>query len=233
LKTKVLFLPGLLCDAEIWRDQADALSDVAECTIADLTQDESVGAMAERALAAITGRFVLAGLSMGGYVAFEIMRRAPERVIALALFDTSAAPDTPERAVRRRAGISSLKHGKFAGITRKLLPDLVHPRHVDGPVGRALQEMAQRVGGEAFLRQQQAILTRPDSRPVLGSITVPTLIAVGDGDVLTPPADALGIHIGIRSSEFSLFRDCGHLPPIEQPEHTTAVLKTFLSRISP
>jgi pimeloyl-ACP methyl ester carboxylesterase len=91
LKTKVLFLPGLLCDAEIWRDQADALSDVAECTIADLTQDESVGAMAERALALITGRFALVGLSMGGYVAFEIMRRAPERVMALALFDTSAA----------------------------------------------------------------------------------------------------------------------------------------------
>jgi pimeloyl-ACP methyl ester carboxylesterase len=227
----LLFLPGLICDERIWRDEARALAGVARTTIADLTLDDSVGAMARRALEAAAGPFVLVGLSMGGYVAFEILRQQPERVKGLVLFDTSAAPDSPERAQRRRAGMESLQVGRFAGVTRKLLPELVHPVHVDGPVGRELQEMAQRVGKEAFLRQQRAILERPDSRPLLAKIDVPTLVAVGDGDVLTPPEEALAIHIGIRTSQFVLMRDCGHLPAIEQPERTTALIRDFVGRL--
>jgi len=231
-KPAIVFLPGLLCDARIWRDQADEIAASANPIIADLTLDDSVAAMAARALDAAPDRFVLAGISMGGYVAFEIMRQASERVLGLALFDTSAAPDTQARAARRRAGMDSLKVGRFAGVTRKLLPELVHERHLDGPVATELQTMAARVGGDAFLRQQQAILDRPDSRPLLPSISVPTLVAVGDGDVLTPPADSLDIHIGIRTSEFVLMRDCGHLPAIEQPEETAKLLRSLLKRIA-
>ncbi|SCB25104.1 alpha/beta fold hydrolase [Rhizobium hainanense] len=230
-KPAIVFLPGLLCDARIWRDQADEIADLADPFIADLTLDESVDAIAVRVLSSAPDRFVLAGISMGGYVAFEIMRQAPERVLGLALFDTSAAPDTPARAARRRAGMDSLKVGRFAGVTRKLLPELVHERHLDGPVATELQAMAARVGGEAFLRQQQAILDRPDSRLLLPLISVPTLVAVGDRDVLTPPADSLDIHIGIRTSQFVLIRDCGHLPAIEQPQETTELLKGLLKRI--
>lgn len=228
-KYSILFLPGLLCDERIWRDQAADLHDIADATIADLTLDDSVGAMADRALAGAPKRFVLIGLSMGGYVALEIMRRAPERVIALMLFDTSARPDSAERVQRRLAGMASLKVGKFAGVTGRLLPQLVHPSHVDGPVGRELQEMARRVGGEAFLRQQQAILDRPDFRPSLAAISVPTLVAVGDRDVLTPPADALELHIGIATSELLVIRNCGHLPAIEKPERTAKIIRGFLS----
>ncbi|MGD9945911.1 MAG: alpha/beta fold hydrolase [Burkholderiaceae bacterium] len=224
----LVFLPGLLCDDRLWRDQADALSDLADPLIADLTLDDSLAAMARRTLAAAPQRFALAGLSMGGYVAFEIMRQAPQRVLRLALFDTSAAADPPERVARRKAGLASLKLGKFAGVTTRLLPQLVHASRVDGPIGDELKAMAARVGSDAFLRQQHAILGRPDSLPLLPAIDVPTLVAVGDQDVLTPVADALQIHWGIRGSRFHLFRDCGHLPALEQPEETSRVLRAWL-----
>ena len=186
--TPVLFLPGLLCDATLWRAQIDDLADVAAPMVADLTLDGSVAAMAARTLAAAPPRFSLVALSMGGYVAFEIMRQAPERVTRLALLATSAAPDDAARAAERRGAMESLRIGKFMGVTARLLPQLVHPGHVEGPVGEAVIAMAQRVGRAAFLRQQQAILTRPDSRPTLAAIAVPTIVGVGDGDRLTPPA---------------------------------------------
>jgi hypothetical protein len=142
--------------------------------------------MAARVLAQAPARFALAGLSMGGYVAFEILRQAPERVSRLALLDTTAAPDSPERALQRRRSLAILKRGRFLGVTQQLLPTLVHPRHVHGPVGQAVQAMAQRVGPEAYRRQQTAILHRPDSRPLLPTLTQPTLVLGGADDALTP-----------------------------------------------
>jgi len=165
---------------------------------------------------------------MGGYVAFAMLRRAPERVSALALFDTSASLDSPERAAQRRAGLSSLAVGRFAGVTNRLLPQLIHRDLIDGPVGQSLKDMATRVGGAAFGRQQTAILNRRDPGPVLGGLSVPTLIGVGDSDVLTPPTEALDLHLRIRTSSFHLIRDCGHLPPLEQPAVTRDLLRDFL-----
>jgi pimeloyl-ACP methyl ester carboxylesterase len=228
-RTPLLFLPGLLCDERLWRDQAEALRDVAEPYVADLTRDDSVGAMARRALALAPARFALAALSMGGYVAFEILRQAPERVTRLALFSTSASPDTPARAARRRAAMSSLRHGRFAGVTKRLLPQLIHPDRVGTPLGDEVRAMAERVGGEAFLRQQTAILGRPDSRPLLASITVPVLVAVGDADVLTPPAGSEAMHRGISGSSFHVLGRCGHLPAMEHPSKTAALLRGWLA----
>ncbi|UFN48390.1 alpha/beta fold hydrolase [Roseomonas sp. OT10] len=225
----LLLLPGLICDAALWQAQLGPLGEVARVAVADLTLDDSIAAMAARALAAAPDRFALAALSMGGYVAFEMLRQAPERITRLALLDTSAAPDSAARASQRRAGIDSLHYGRFAGVTRRLLPQLVHPALVDGPVGDMLRAMAARVGGEAFLRQQQAILGRVDSRPLLAEIRIPTLVAVGDSDVLTPPAEALEMHLGIVTSRWHLFRRCGHLPPLEHPDETTQVLLDWLS----
>ncbi|WCM94638.1 alpha/beta fold hydrolase [Acidovorax sp. NCPPB 2350] len=225
----LVFLPGLLCDERLWRDQALALSDIAEPFIADLTRDDSIAGMARRVLDMAPARFALSALSMGGYVAFEILRQAPGRVSRLALLDTSAAVDDAARAARRRAGIGSLRLGRFAGVTDRLLPQLIHASRVGGPVGDELKAMAARVGGEAFLRQQQAILGRADARPLLPDIRVPTLVAVGDGDVLTPPADALEIHRAIPASRFYVFRGCGHLPALELPEETADVLRSWLS----
>ncbi|MFE1603263.1 alpha/beta fold hydrolase [Methylobacterium sp. ID0610] len=224
----LLFLPGLLNDAVLWRAPIDALADVAAAAVADLTLDDSIAAMGQRALAAAPPRFALVGLSMGGYVAFEILRQAPERVARLALLDTSAAPDPPERVIARRRGMASLAVGRFAGVTTRLLPQLVHASHVHGPVGEAVKAMAERVGGAAFLRQQEAILTRPDSRPLLPQIAVPTLVAVGADDVLTPVADAREIQAGIPGSRLHVFPACGHLPPLERPAETSALLRDWL-----
>jgi len=228
-RTALLLLPGLLCDERLWRDQVAALEDVAEAIVADLTCDDSVEAMAERALQRAPDRFALAALSMGGYVAFEILRQAPQRVTRLALLATSAAPDSPERAAQRRAAMSSMKFGRFVGVTDRILPQLLHPDHVAGDIGADVRAMAARVGAEAFLRQQRAILDRPDSRPLLPAIEVPTLVAVGDSDVLTPPAEAQEIHEGVRGSQLHVLERCGHLPPMELPEKTTSLLCGWLA----
>lgn len=224
----LLLLPGLLCDAGLWAPQAEALADVAEVQVADLTQDDRVEAMAARVLAQAPARFALAGLSMGGYVAFEILRQAPERVSRLALLDTTAAPDSPERALQRRRSLAILKRGRFLGVTQQLLPTLVHPRHVHGPVGQAVQAMAQRVGPEAYRRQQTAILHRPDSRPLLPTLTPPTLVLGGADDALTPPAVVQALAAAIPRAQLHTLPDCGHLPTLEQPEATSALMRHWL-----
>lgn len=173
--------------------------------------------------------FALAGLSMGGYVAFEIMRRAPERVLKLCLVDTAARPDTAEQQERRRGLIMLSKSGKFKGITPRLLPQLVHPsRMQDTALTSLVMAMAERVGREAFQRQQTAILNRPDSRPTLKAIACPTLVAGGRQDLLTPIDIIREIAEGIPQASFAIVENCGHLPPLEQPEKMTALLRRWL-----
>jgi pimeloyl-ACP methyl ester carboxylesterase len=225
----VVFLPGLLCDQRLWRDQIDDLADIVAPFVADLTLDDDVSRMAARVLAVAPPRFALVGLSMGGYVALEIMRQAPERVERLALIDTSARADSAERAEERRRGMASLQRGRFVGITGPLLRQLIHESRVAGPVGDQLKAMAARVGGAAFLRQQKAILNRPDSRPDLSAITVPTMIAVGDDDRVTPPEHAIEMHERIAGSTLHMLGDCGHLPALERPEEISRLLRDWLT----
>jgi len=224
----VVFLPGLLCDQALWRPQIEALADRVAPMVADLTLDDDIRAMARRALAAAPPRFSLAALSMGGYVALEIMRLSPERVTRLALIDTSASPDSPQRADRRRAGLALLGRGRFLGVTTPLMEELVHASKTSGPVAESLKAMAARVGGAAFLRQQTAILNRPDARDVLSTIRVPTLIAVGDSDRITPLPVAHLMHRAIPGAQLYVFENCGHLPVLEQPDETTQLLRAWL-----
>lgn len=225
----LLLLPGLLCDERLWRDPAAALADVAPVRQADLTCDDSVAGMAARVLAEAPPVFALAGLSMGGYVAFEILRQAPQRVARLALLDTSARLDPPKRMLVRQAGLALAEAGRFAGVTRKLLPQLVHESRVDGDVGEEVMAMAQRVGREAFLRQQRAIIGRPDSLPLLPAIAVPTLLGVGEDDRMTLPEETRLMHERIPGARLHVFARCGHLPPMEAPRETAAVLRDWLS----
>jgi pimeloyl-ACP methyl ester carboxylesterase len=225
----LLFLPGLLCDARLWRDQAAALTE-ARCVVADLTHDETVAAMAERALRAVPeGPIAVCGLSMGGYVAMEILRRAASRVTRLALFDTSARPDTPEQMRRRRALLALSESGMFRGVTPRLLPQLLHPDNLAGPLGAEVMAMAERVGRPAFHRQQRAIMHRVDSRPDLPRIAVPTLVGVGEGDSLTPPHLAEEMAGLIPGARLARLPDAGHLPPMETPGAVNALLREWLA----
>lgn len=225
----VLLLPGLLCDARLWRDQVAGLADIAEVAVPDLTRDDSVGALAARVLADAPERFALGALSMGGYVAFEILRQAPQRVTRLALLATSARADPPKRAAVRRASLAMAERGRFAGVTRKLLPQLVHASQVDTPVGEEVMAMAERVGRDAFLRQQRAILERPDSLPLLPTLAMPTVIGVGDDDRMTAPEESRILRDGIAGARLHVFTGCGHLPPMEKPQETTELLRAWLT----
>lgn len=224
----LLLLPGLLCDARLWHDQAAALAPLARPVVADLTQDDRIEAMAARALAVVDGPVALAGLSMGGYVALEVMRQAPERVTRLALLDTSARPDTPEQTRRRRGLLSLARTGQFRGVTPRLLPQLIHASRLGTPLAAEVMAMAERIGKDAFLRQQEAIMHRVDSRPHLARIAVPTLVGVGAEDALTPPVLAEEIAAMIPGARLRRFADAGHLPTMETPEAVTAAMAAWL-----
>lgn len=223
-------LPGLLCDGALWRAQLEGLADRAICRVADFTSQDSMAAMAESVLAMMPDRFALAGLSMGGYVAFEVMRQAPERITRLALLDTSARPDTPEQLSRRRDLIALARKGDFKGVTAQLLPLLLNSAHVaDQALADEVIAMAGRVGRDAFLRQQAAIMSRPDSRPDLVRIDCPTLVLCGRQDALTPPAWHTEIAAGIARSRLVVLENCGHLAPMERPAEVTAALVDWLA----
>jgi pimeloyl-ACP methyl ester carboxylesterase len=225
----LVLLPGLLCDSRLWRDVAWSLRDVAAPMVADLTLDDAIPEMAARTLAVAPPRFALAGLSMGGYVAFEILRQAPERVTHLALFDTSARPDTPERQAARRGGIADVEKGKFIGVSRGLLPSLLAPHNLETPLAEEVQAMAERLGKGAYIRQQTAIMNRIDSRPDLGGIAIPALVGVGALDKLTPPELAQEMADAIPNATLTHFSDSGHLPPMENPDPVAAALRRLLA----
>jgi pimeloyl-ACP methyl ester carboxylesterase len=225
----LLFLPGLLCDGALWTHQMQHLNDVCTPQVMDLTQHDSVKDMAANVLANAPARFALAGLSMGGYVAFEILRQAPERVTQLALLNTQARADSDETRERRKGLIGLAKTGKFKGVTPKLLPLLVHESRLqDSSITEVVLSMAERVGRDAFVRQQHAILGRPDSRANLASIKVPTLVVVGREDALTPLPLAQEMAGGIAGAKLALIEECGHLSPLERPQATTAILRLWL-----
>lgn len=229
-KIPLLLVPGLLCSAALWRPQMAALSDVAHSVIGDTTQDDSFSAMARRILAAAPSRFALAGLSMGGYIAQEIMRQAPERVTHLALLDTSARSDSPEQHARRLGLIELAEKGEFKGVTPRLLPLFIHPARLeDEPLTHTVMEMAETVGKDAFLRQQKAIMGRPDGRADLRRIACSTLVLCGRQDVLTPVELHEEIASLVPGARFTVIEDCGHLSTLEKPRSVATAFRQWLA----
>ncbi len=227
---RLVLVPGLLCDGALWHHQTEHLKDQCEVLVADLTQDNSITAMAERVLATAPTTFALAGLSLGGYVAQEIMRQAPERVERLALLDTNARADTEEQRKTRRDLIKLAEMGTFKGVTPRLLPNLIHPSRMNDPsVAGVVMEMAERVGQQAFKRQQEAIMGRKDGRGDLEAIRVPTLVLAGRQDVLCPPQVQEEMAGHLPNSKLVLVEDCGHLVSLERPEATTALFRYWLA----
>lgn len=222
----VVLVPGLNCSARLYAEQIPALWQFGPVTVADHRRDDSMAAIARRILADAPPRFALAGLSMGGYIAFEILRQAANRVARLALLDTGAGAEVPERTAQRKPLIALAQQGRFGEITEDQFPLLVHrSRHGDTALKALVRAMNEETGPEAYCRQQQAIIDRPDSRPGFAAISCPTLVLVGDDDQLTPPALAREMAAGIPGARLVVVPECGHLSTMERPE---AVTKTLL-----
>jgi pimeloyl-ACP methyl ester carboxylesterase len=225
----IVLVPGLNCSARLYAEQVPELWGFGPVTIVDHRRDDNVAAIAKRILAMAPPRFALVGLSMGGYIALAIMREAPERVARLALLDSSARPDTAEQSERRRGLIALAEGGRFSELPDLLFPVFVHRnRQGDETLRVIVRTMAEETGPQAFMRQQRAIMTRPDCRPLLASIRCPTLVLVGDGDELTPPALSQEIHAGVRGSRLVTVLDCGHLSTLERPEPVNQALVEWL-----
>lgn len=224
-------VPGLLCDAQLWRPQVEDLAGVADIWIADHTRSDTMAGVARDVLAdAPFASFALAGLSMGGYIALEIMRQAPQRVARLALLDTAAGADLPEQTQRRMDFIALAERGKFLGITDVLLPLLIHPsRRAERALTDVVKSMAKNIGKDAFVRQQRAIMSRADSLGLLASIACPTLVLCGRQDALTPLARHEEIAAGISGARLEVIEDCGHLSTLEKPVPVNAALRRWLA----
>lgn len=227
----LVLLPGILNDGDLWAHQVKHLASIAEPVVGDTSTHDSLPALAEAVLAEAPPRFALAGLSMGGYLAFEILRRAPERVLRLALVDTSARPDTKERKRYRRGLIDLAERGRFRGVTPRMLPLLIAERHLgnEALTGR-IHAMAERVGRAGFIRQELAVMERPDSRPMLPHIKVPTIVVCGREDALTPPARAEEMAAAIPGADLLVVAGAGHLAPMERPYAVTRALRGWLQR---
>ena len=226
--TPLILIPGLGSDFAVWQPTIKALGSSAECMVGDTLSDDSLPGMAERILSQAPERFSLAGVSMGGMVALEIMRSAPERVMRLALLDTNPCPDTPEQTSQRRsANATALSSDNFEALATASLKYLVHPK-ASVEVRNALVAMSVRVGTKTYARQNEAVMKRADQRPILPTIEVPTIVIVGAQDVMIPIALSEVIRDGIRSAHLHIIPDCGHLPPIEKPDAVASLFREWM-----
>lgn len=225
----IVLVPGLGCSPRLFSEQMPALWRFGPVIIADHRRGATMSEIAGSILETAPAHFALAGLSMGGYIALEIIRQAPDRVLRLALLDTSARADRPEQTERRNHQIAMTEAGRYSEIPDLLFPLLVHEkRHDDAALKHAVRAMATECGAEAFITQQIAIRERLDARPWLGAIACPTVVLVGETDLLTPPelSHELAAHIG--GAQLVVIPESGHLTTLEQPEAVTAALVEWL-----
>ena len=233
--TPLVLVPGLMCDRTVWEPQIHALADVADCQVADHGSLDSVPAMARAILDSAPPQFALAGHSMGGRVAFELYRQAPERVRRLAIFDTKFQPlaagkaGEEERAGRYRLLEMARSQGVRA-MAQEWVQGMVHPdRKSDGPLISAILDMFTRKTARIFECQIRALLDRPDAGPLLGQIRVPTLILCGREDAWSPPAPHEEIAARIPSSTLAIVEQSGHMVTMEQPEQVARAMRAWLT----
>ena len=227
----LVLIPGLACTARLFEPQMAALGAERTILVADHTRDDSIPAMAARLLREAPERFAVAGLSMGGYIALEVLRQAPERVARLALLDTSARPDSAAASQDRERLIALAQAGHLEDIHSKLWPRLVHPnRQADQDLQEVVLGMMRETGVDAYIRQQRAIMARPDSRSLLPGIEIPTLVLVGEGDAITPPDIAREMAEMIEWASLVVIPGAGHLSAMEKPDLVTQAMRLWLSR---
>jgi len=229
----LVLLPGLTNDARLWQPVARMLADIADVTHGDLTTGETMSDVAAEVLARAPARFALAGMSMGGYCALEIVRLAPERVTALALVDTSARPDGAEARANREKQIERAR-SDYPALVEELLPKWIHASRLhDVAVAGVARDMALMAGAEVFARQQRVIMSRSDSRPILSAIRVPTIVVYGKEDAVLPFEVHQEMAGGIQDAQLAVTEACGHLAPLERADEVAAAMRHWIGRIGP
>jgi len=230
MRPALLLVCGHLCDARMWAQQVAALADLADVRPLVLAAKPSVAELAAELLAAAPPRFALAGFSLGGYVTFEIVRQARERIERLAFIDTSARADTPEQHEQRLANVAAARAGKLDEVVDAFLERMRGPT-MDAHPERMAQVAAMMRGNarRMYDAQQRAILSRPDSRALLPTIGVPTLVASGEHDAAIPLEVAKEIADGIPGAAWTPIAHAGHMVTYEQPEVVNAALRRWLS----
>lgn len=223
----IFLLPGLLCDDTMWTAQSDALTNCADVIVPDFRFLDSFAAMAQLVLDAAPARFSIAGHSMGGRVALEVFRMAPEKVERLALLDTGVHPRGPQEPAKRQELIDIGYREGMAAVAARWLPPMLHPDHM--ALLPVLTEMVLRSTPESFEKQQRALLNRPDPRPLLAQIHCPTLVLCGRQDTWSPVAQHEEIAASIEGAKLVVVEDCGHMAPYEQPGAVTAALQAWMT----
>ena len=226
----ILLVPGLVARRGSIAPVVPALWRFGPVTVANHIRDDNMGAIARRILAEAPPRFALAGHSMGGYIAFEIMRQAPERVAKLALINTQARPDTPEATARRRGQIARAQAGEYRAVLDELFPGFVHPsrRERCRLCANSCTTWATISAPTPSSASRPPIMGRPDSRPTLAWIKCPTLVLTGDEDNTIPNALSKEMADGIHGAKLVILPNCGHLPQPEQPQATAEALVEWL-----
>ena len=227
----LILLPGMMCDARLFGPQTDALADRHVEVLPIITAD-TTEKLADAVLADAPPRFALAGLSMGGIVAMEVLAQAPERIAGLCLMDTNPMAETPEFAARREPQIQRVR----AGHLRAVMRDEMKPKYLAVGPGRdaildLCMDMAERLGAEVFIRQSRALQTRPDHQDTLRGVTAPTLILCGREDAVCPLHRHALMQDLIPGSTLTVIENAGHLPTLEQPDATTPALRNWLTQV--
>lgn len=231
MQVPLLLLPGMMCDARLFAPQIAAFSATRPVMVMPLTGRDTVAALAEDILTHAPSRFALAGLSMGGIVAMEVITRAPERVTHLALLDTNPVAEPPERASARLPQIDAARKGQL----RRIMRDEMKPNYLaDGPRKAEILDlcmaMADTLGADVFVDQSRALATRPDQCDALRRVSVPTLILCGEDDTLCPLDRHEMMRDLIPGATLSVIAGAGHMPTLEQPDLTNDALRDWLAR---
>jgi len=226
----ILLLPGMMCDERLWSHQIAAVD--VPVHVADTSKSDNIADMAAQVLAVAPPRFAMAGLSMGGILAFEIWRQAPERVTHLALLDTNPHPDAPSRKSIRFEQIAAAAAGKLEELAiESLKPLYLAKKNRDNEMMlRTILDMALKLGPEVFERQSLAVMNRPDSAPTLASISCPTRVICGREDAICPVHFHEFMAQQIPDAKLVVIDDCGHLSTMERPEVVTNELLGLFSR---